>query len=128
MRMQRDRVPVLPSAAWGMAYGALVAAAAATLHGDMWTFDARLPYVASLAYLAVVGSVVAFAAYLTLLKRVGPGPSSFIGIATPVLAMLLTTAFEGYRWTWVAVAGVVLAIAGNAIALAASRRISSTRT
>jgi len=118
MRMHRDHVPVLPSAAWGMAYGALVAAAAAVLRGDEWVFDARLPYVASLVYLAVVGSVVAFASYLTLLKRVGPGPSSFIGVATPVLAMLLSTAFEDYRWTWIAVAGVVLAIAGNAVALA----------
>lgn len=128
MRMQRDRVPVLTGAAWGMAYGALVAAAVAALRGDAWVFDPRLPYVASLAYLAVVGSVVAFAAYLTLLERVGPGPSSFIGIATPVLAMLLSTAFESYRWTWIAVAGVALAVAGNAIALRGSRKAPVTRT
>lgn len=117
MRLQRDGLPVLPSAAWGMLYGASVAAVAATLRGDAWTFDARLPYLASLAYLAVFGSVVAFAAYLTLLRKVGPGPSSFVGIATPVIAMLLSTAFEGYRWTPVAVAGVVLAVVGNVIAL-----------
>ncbi|MDH5286565.1 MAG: EamA family transporter [Betaproteobacteria bacterium] len=128
MRLQRDGVEVLPGAAWGMAYGALVAAAAAVLRGDAWAFDARLPYVASLVYLAVVGSVAAFAAYLTLLARVGPGPTSFIGIATPVLAMLLSTFFESYRWTWIAVAGVALAVAGNAIALAARRPRAATRT
>ena len=117
MRMHRDGVPVLPSAAWGMAYGAVVAGVWATVQGDAWNFDARPPYVASLAYLAVFGSVVAFASYLTLLKRVGPGPSSFIGIATPVIAMLLSTALEGYRWTGPAAAGVALAVAGNVIAL-----------
>lgn len=117
MRMQRDGVPILTSTAWGMGYGALVAAVASLLRGDAWTFDARWPYVVSLAYLAVFGSVAAFAAFLTLLKRVGPGPSSFVGIGTPVLAMLLSTAFEGYRWSGLAVAGVTLAVVGNVVAL-----------
>ena len=58
---------------------------------------ARCPTCVSLAYLAVFGSVVAFGAYLTLLKQVGAGPSSYVGVATPVIAMLLSTLFEGYQ-------------------------------
>jgi drug/metabolite transporter (DMT)-like permease len=119
MRMHQERLPVLPSAAWGMGYGALVAAACAIAQGTPWTFDASVPYVASLAYLAIFGSVVAFGAYLTLLKKVGPGPSSFVGVSTPLIAMILSTLFERYAWTWVAVAGVALAIAGNVLALRA---------
>ncbi|HEX4884266.1 MAG TPA: EamA family transporter [Casimicrobiaceae bacterium] len=119
LRMQRDRLPVLPSAAWGMGYGALVAAAGAVATGTPWTFDTSAAYVASLAYLAVFGSVAAFAAYLTLLQKAGPGPASFVGVSTPVLAMVLSTAFEGYAWTWGAVAGVALAVVGNALALRA---------
>jgi drug/metabolite transporter (DMT)-like permease len=117
MRMQRDQLPVLSSTAWGMGYGALAVAVVAGATGASWTFDPRAPYVLSLLYLAVFGSIVAFATYLTLLKRVGPGPSSFIGVATPVVAMLLSTAFEDYQWTWVGVLGVALAAIGNLIAL-----------
>jgi drug/metabolite transporter (DMT)-like permease len=117
MRMQRDGLPVLASTAWGMGYGALAVAAVAVAGGAAWSFDARLPYVASLLYLAVFGSIVAFVTYLTLLERAGPGPSSFVGVATPVVAMLFSTAFEGYRWTWVGALGVVLAAVGNVIAL-----------
>jgi drug/metabolite transporter (DMT)-like permease len=117
MRMQRDQLPVLSSTAWGMGYGALVVAIVAGAAGASWTFDPRAPYVLSLLYLAVFGSIVAFATYLTLLKQVGPGPSSFVGVATPVVAMLVSTAFEGYRWTWVGVLGVALAAVGNVIAL-----------
>jgi drug/metabolite transporter (DMT)-like permease len=117
MRMQRDQLPVLSSTAWGMGYGALAVAVVAGAAGASWTFDTRAPYVLSLLYLAVFGSIVAFATYLTLLKRVGPGPSSFIGVATPVVAMLVSTAFEGYQWTWVGVLGVALAAIGNLIAL-----------
>jgi drug/metabolite transporter (DMT)-like permease len=119
MRLQRDNVPVFTGTAWGMAYGALTAALVATLWGTEWTFDARPPYVISLAYLALFGSIAAFGAYFLLLKRVGAGPASFVGVSTPVLAMLLSTLFEGYRWTWVAAVGVVLAIAGNLLALRA---------
>ena len=54
---------------------------------------------------------------LVIVERAGPGPSSFVGVATPVVAMLVSTALEGYRWTWVGGVGVALAAIGNAIAL-----------
>lgn len=117
VRNHQAGLPTFPATAWGMAYGALAAALSAAVTGAAWTFDPRPPYVLSLLYLAVFGSIAAFGAYLTLLKRVGAGPSSFVGVATPVVAMLLSTLFEGYRWTWVAVLGVALAIAGNVLAL-----------
>ena len=62
-----------------MGYGALTAAIAATIRGHARGPSTRAPpYLLSLAYLAVFGSVIAFGAYLTLLKRVGAGrrPSS----------------------------------------------------
>ena len=125
MRLQRDQVPVFTGPALGMAYGAITAALAAALVGTDWHFDGRTPYVASLLYLAVFGSIAAFGAYFLLLRKVGPGPASFVGVSTPVVAMLLTTLFEDYRWSSVAVAGVALAVAGNLIALGSTRRRGS---
>jgi drug/metabolite transporter (DMT)-like permease len=100
-----------------MIYGTLVSAVIVAITGAGWTFDPRLPYILSLAYLALFGSVAAFGAYLTLLKQVGAGPSSYVAVTTPVVALLLSTAVEGYRWTPLAVLGVVLAAAGNVLAL-----------
>jgi drug/metabolite transporter (DMT)-like permease len=117
MRMQRRGLPIFETTAWGMAYGAAISALVAMLLGATWTFDARLPYVLSLAYLAVFGSVVAFGAYLTLLQKVGAGPSSYTSVATPVVAMLLSTLFEGYEWSALALFGVMLAAAGNVLVL-----------
>jgi drug/metabolite transporter (DMT)-like permease len=99
----------------------------ATLGGAAWSFDPRPAYVASLAYLAVFGSVVAFLAYLTLLKRVGAGPASYVGVTTPVVAMLFSTFLEGYRWTLPGVVGVALAVAGNILVLRAPRSRAATR-
>ena len=125
MRNQRDAIPVLTGTAWGMAYGALAAAVIALAQGATWTIDLRAPYLLSLAYLAIFGSVVAFGAYLTLLKQVGPGPASYVGVATPIVAMAVSTVFEAYRWTPVGAFGVVLAIAGNWLALKPSRARSA---
>jgi len=122
MRNQRAGIAVLPGAAWGMVYGALAAAVVAGLQGAAWTIDLRTPYVASLIYLAIFGTVIAFGAYLTLLTQVGAASASYVGVATPVIAMLLSTLFEGYRWTPLAAFGVVLAIAGNWLALKPARR------
>lgn len=117
MRMQRRGLPIFETTAWGMAYGAAVSALVAMFIGATWAFDARAPYVLSLAYLAVFGSVVAFGAYLTLLKQVGVGPSSYTSVAIPVVAMLLSTLFEGYRWSGLSLVGVVLAAVGNVLVL-----------
>ena len=70
------------------------------------------------------GSVVAFGAYLTLLKRIGAGPAAFVNVFVPVVALLLSTLFEGYRWTWVAALGVVLAVIGNWLALLPARKVT----
>ena len=122
MRNQHAGIPVLTGNAWAMAYGALIAALIGVIVGARFTIDVRAPYLLSLIYLALFGSVIAFGAYLTLLKEVGSASASYVNVATPVVAMLLSTLFENYRWTPVAAFGVVLAVAGNWLALAPNRR------
>src|SRR5512135_129004 len=122
VRNQRAGIPVMSGAAWGMAWGAVAAGLVALVQGVPWTFDTRPAYVLSVLYLAVFGSIVAFGAYLTLLGSVGPGPAAYVGIATPVVALLLSTLLEGYRWTLLAAVGVVIAVFANWLALKASRR------
>ena len=117
MRNHNAGIPTFPGTAWGMAYGAVSAALVAIVRGVPWIFDTGAAYLLSLAYLSLFGSIIAFGAYLTLLKRVGGGPAAFVGVATPVIALALSTLFEGYRWTWIAALGVVLAVAGNWLAL-----------
>jgi drug/metabolite transporter (DMT)-like permease len=55
--------------------------------------------------------------YFTLLNRVGAGPASYTTVATPVIAMALSTLYEGYRWDGVAAVGVALVAFGTWLAL-----------
>lgn len=131
VRNQRRGVPLLPGVAWGMAYGALAIALVAAVEGTVWSFDARLPYIASLLYLAAFGSVIAFAAYLTLLGKVGAARAGYVGVAVPVVALLLSTVFERYEWTLSSLAGAALCVIGNVLVLmpqpATERAYDATR-
>ena len=117
VRNHRANVGVLEGTVWGMAWGALTAVLIAVATGVPWSFDARPAYWLSLVYLAVLGSIVAFGAYFTLMKKVGVGLAGYTGVATPVIAVLLSTLFEGFVWTLTAALGVALAAIGNFIAL-----------
>ena len=121
VRLQRDKVPTLSGTAWGMGYGALTAAALAWTGGSAWAFDLSFAYVASLLYLSVFGSIIAFGTYFKLIEHVGANRASFTAVAIPVVAMALSTVFEGYRWTTTAALGAALALAGNYLALTAKR-------
>src|SRR5215510_3118579 len=98
LRNQKHHMPTVPLIAWAMLYGTMFIAVYAALSGTAFAFDWSFRYVASLLYLALFGSVLAFAAYLTLLKRIGADRAGYIGAAVPVIAVLLSTAFEGLRW------------------------------
>ncbi|TMH99203.1 MAG: EamA family transporter [Betaproteobacteria bacterium] len=117
VRNQRRGIPLLPGVAWGMTYGTLTIAIVAALNDIVWTFDPRPGYVLSLLYLAAFGSVIAFAAYLTLLGKIGAARAGYVGVAVPVVALLLSTVFEHYEWTLPALAGAALCIAGNVLVL-----------
>ena len=122
VRSQRRGIPLLPSVAWAMAYGAVTVAAIAVFDDVAWTFDPRRAYVLSLLYLAVFGSVIAFAAYLTLLGKIGAARAGYVGVAVPVVALLLSTVFEHYEWTMAALVGALLCITGNVLVLMRQRR------
>jgi drug/metabolite transporter (DMT)-like permease len=116
-RNYQTQMPLWQTMAWSMSYGAAFSLAVSLVLGKPLGFDVTAQYIGSLLYLAILGSIVAFAAYLTLLKRVGAARSGYIGVMVPIVALVLSAAFEGFRWnplTWV---GIAISVAGNAIIL-----------
>ena len=85
--------------------------------GKPLAFEATPAYVLSLLYLAVFGSVLAFGGFLTLMGRIGAARAGYIGVMVPIVALAISSIFEGYRWEWLAVAGVAVSVAGNVIIL-----------
>jgi drug/metabolite transporter (DMT)-like permease len=116
-RAQQEGLPIIQSNAWGMLYGATLTGAIALAQGLEFTFDRSLPYVVSLAYLSIFGSVVAFGAYLTLLGRIGAARAGYAMVMFPVVALVISFFFEGLQPRPSIFAGVALVLAGNLLIL-----------
>lgn len=126
-RAQETGLPILQSNAWGMLYGTLITALVAWRQGLPFEFDWSFSYVGSLLYLAVIGSIVAFGAYLTLVGRIGPHKSGYVVVMFPVVAVVLSLLFEGLRLNSAIVTGVVLVMMGNVVILGTGKTRSEMR-
>jgi drug/metabolite transporter (DMT)-like permease len=116
-RNQRGGLPVVQTNAIGMAYGAAVTLVVAVLRGVPFTFNPAPSYILSLLYLAVFGSVIAFGTYLTLVGRLGVDRAAYIGVVFPLVAIVLSMAFEGLSLGIPGLLGVILVAAGNVLVL-----------
>ena len=114
---QQRKLPVMQANAWGMLYGAVLTALIALVQGQQFSFDATCTYIASLVYLAIFGSVVAFGAYLTLLGRIGAHRAGYATVMFPVVALILSIVFEGLQLSVAIVLGTALVLLGNLLVL-----------
>lgn len=116
-RNQRAGLPVIQTEALGMAYGTLFTLGVVLFNGRPLIFDWSAGYVSSLLYLALFGSVVAFATYLTLIGRIGADRAAYVTVLFPIVALILATFFEGFEWTLLGLVGVALVLVGNFVVL-----------
>ncbi|MGI9291550.1 MAG: DMT family transporter [Gammaproteobacteria bacterium] len=115
---QRQNIPVLAANAWGMFYGAILNGGVALMLGRSFNFDNSFSYISSLLFLAIFGSVVAFACYLTLLGRIGLERAGYAAVMVPVVALILSFLLEGMQVEWHLLLGMALAVGGNVFILA----------
>ena len=116
-RNQQAHLPLWQSMAWGMLYGSLFSLAVTLALGNPLEFEATPAYVASLLYLTILGSIIAFGAYLTLLKRLGAARAGYVGVMVPIVALVVSAAFEGFHWHLLTWLGIAVSVAGNVIIL-----------
>ena len=116
------RHPLLSLLAWSMAIGAVIDCILAFAIAGPPVAEARLGYWAGVIYLALFGSVLCFALYFPVVRKIGPGKAAYSSVMVPIIAMTLSTIFEGYQWSLLAASGAMLALGGMLLALAGRRR------
>ena len=120
-RNQQAHLPLWQSMAWGMLYGSLFSLGVTLAVGKPLTFEATAPYVLSLLYLAILGSIIAFGGFLTLLKRIGAARSGYIGVMVPIVALVISAAFESFAWHALTFVGIAISVLGNVVILREKR-------
>ena len=116
---QKRGIPIFASASWGMLYGACYLALFSFISNHDFIIEPTAKYVLGLVWLALVSSVMTFAAYLSLIGRIGPSRAGYATVIFPVFALLISTVFESYTWSSLAFIGLGLVICGNVIMLRA---------
>ena len=117
-----DRARSLPIAAllaWSMAIGAAINAAIAWFTSGPPVVDLRPGYIAGLFYLGLAASALAFLLYYRIIREIGAARAAYSSVLVPIIAMALSTLFEGYAWSLTAALGGALTLAGLVLALKA---------
>jgi drug/metabolite transporter (DMT)-like permease len=122
LRNTKAGLPVVTVNAYGLAYGTVGLALIAVIRGTPLAFDPHAPYVLSLLYLSLAGTALAFGMYLALIQRIGASRAAYTSVLFPVVALAVSTLFEAYSWSLPAIVGLVVLVAGNALALGGAGR------
>ena len=109
----RRALPVMAMNAHGMAWASVSSIILGLVLGRELTFSTEPGYLVSLLYLALFGSAVAFGCYLALIRQIGAAKAAYTSVLVPIVALLLSTLFEGYTWTPAALVGIILTLIGN---------------
>jgi len=121
-RMQASGLHPLQSNGWAMLIGAATLTIGSGAAGLSFTPSLEPRYLAALIYLAIPGSVIGFTAYLTLVGRIGPVRAAYCTVLFPFVALAISSVFEGYQWSPLAVMGLILVVFGNLVAFDAPRK------
>ena len=117
VRNQAAGLPVVQTNAYSMLYAGILVFIVALLRGLPIVFDPSLAYVGSFLFLAIFATAIGFGGYLTLLGQLGADRAAYIMVLFPIVALAMSTAFEGFHWTAEAAAGVALVLFGNLLVL-----------
>ncbi|AUU90926.1 MULTISPECIES: DMT family transporter [Enterobacteriaceae] len=115
MRHQRNGLETMTTNAWAMLYGTIIMGAIALFRGDDFTPEWTFSYLGALVYLALFGSVIAFGAYFTLVGRIGASNAAYSTLLFPLVALSISTVYEGYVWHMNGVVGLLLILTGNLV-------------
>lgn len=116
-RNAKKGVPVTQANAFGMGYGGLLTLCIHFAMGGTLTMEWSFGYLGPMLYLTVFGSIAAFGCYMLLISRIGAEYAAYVTLLMPIIALVLSSLFEGYQWSVNAIAGVTLVMAGNLIIL-----------
>lgn len=124
VRNSKANMNIFAVNAWGMLYGAIILSMLVLVSGAQFGFSMQPSYIISLLYLAVFGTVIAFATFYVLLNDMGPEKASYVIVLFPVVAVALSSFFEDFTWTANTFIGFALVLLGNAIILMPSNPLA----
>ena len=111
------KLNVVAVTGYGMLYGSITLVIYLFIVGIDLNFDFSYRYIVSLLYLSIFGSVFGFILYLSIIKNIGANDAAYIAIIMPLIALIISTIFEGLIWDINLYIGALLVLFGNILIL-----------
>jgi drug/metabolite transporter (DMT)-like permease len=108
---------IIPSMTIGMIYGTLAMLIYTLTQSTQFVLPNSFVYWASLIYLVIPGSIVAFLCYLKLIKNIGPELAGYTTVLFPIVALIVSSALEDYAWSFSHLIGLTCVIIGNVLVM-----------
>lgn len=111
------KLNVVAVTGYGMLYGSVTLLIYLFVVGIDLNFDFSYRYIISLLYLSIFGSVFGFILYLSIIKNIGANDAAYVAIIMPLIALIISTIFEGLIWELNLYIGAFLVLFGNILIL-----------
>lgn len=111
------KLNVVAVTGYGMLYGSVTLLIYLLVVGIDLNFDFSYRYIISLLYLSIFGSVFGFILYLSIIKNIGANDAAYVAIIMPLIALIISTIFEGLIWDMNLYIGAFLVLFGNILIL-----------
>lgn len=118
VRHQNRGLKPLTTNAWSMLYGVIMMAVIIWLQDVPIVISQQTTYWIALVYLAIPGTVIAFTTYLLLIGRIGSDKAAYSTVLYPLIALSISTLFEGQTWDWHSWLGLMFVMLGNIVIFA----------
>jgi len=115
IRNTKNKIQPFTATSYAMIYGCITLLIIVLFKGLSFEIALNTRYLASLAYLAIPATVIGFTVYLLLVDRIGANSAAYLLVVTPIVALIISSVFEGYQWTALSTLGLLCVVLGNVI-------------
>ncbi len=117
-----NSTPLYTSIAYGSGFGAIFLFVVNLFRGNEFAFDFSAQYVLSLSYLVVVATMLAFVCLFYLIQHIGSAKANYTALVYPTIALITSSFFENFHFTFLSTLGFLLIISALAIEFLWGRR------
>ncbi|MES2802666.1 MAG: DMT family transporter [Bdellovibrionota bacterium] len=114
---KKDNVSISANNSWAMLYGSGFSLLFCLIFSKSLHVEITSPFVISFFYLSIFGTVISFWAYFKLIENIGPAKAGFTSVASPIIALIVSTFLEDLTWSIYLALGATFCIMGNVVAL-----------
>lgn len=120
---KHNHTPLFTSITFGSGIGSFYLLIINLITKNQFTFDYSTKYTLSLIYQIIFASIVAFICFYYLIQNIGTVKANYTALIYPIIALLVSSFYENFKFTFLGTFGLALIIGALAIEFIKTNKI-----